>query len=133
MDLMNRVFHPYVDQFVIVFIDNILVYSRNAKERVYHLQIVLQTLRDRELYVKFSTCEFWLNKVVFLRHVVFRNGIFVDPKKVEAMVVDVPFCLDYYVRFSVCWASGAFVVRFEFRLRTLCPFDFILFYRVFES
>ena len=66
MDLMNRMFHPYLDQFVIVFIDDILVYSRNAEEHAYHLRIVLQTLRDRELYVKFSKCEFWLNKVVFL-------------------------------------------------------------------
>ena len=85
MDLMNRVFHPYLDQFVIFFIDDILVYSRNAKEHAYHLRIVLQTLRDHELYAKFSKCEFWLNKVVFLKHV-FRYGIFVDPKKVKAIV-----------------------------------------------
>ena len=86
MDLMNRVFHPYLDQFIIVFIDDILVYSGNAKEHVYHLQIVLQTLKDRELYAKFSKYEFWLNEVVFLGHVVFGNGIFVDPKKVKTIV-----------------------------------------------
>ena len=61
MDLMNRVFHPYLDQFVIVFIDDILVYSKSTEEHALHLQIVLQTLRDRQLYAKFSKCEFWLN------------------------------------------------------------------------
>ena len=58
MDLMNRVFHPYLDQFIIVFISDILVFSRNAEKHAFHLRIVLQTLRDRELYVKFSKCEF---------------------------------------------------------------------------
>ena len=86
MDLMNRVFHPYLDQFVIVFIDDILVYSKNVDEHAMHLRIVLQTLRDRELYVKFSKCEFWLNEVVFLGHVISRAGIFVDPRKIEAIV-----------------------------------------------
>ena len=85
MDLMNRVFHPYLDQFVIVFID-ILVYSKNADEHALHLQIVLQTLRDGQLYAKFSKCEFWLNEVIFLGYVVFGDGIFVDPRKVEAIV-----------------------------------------------
>ena len=85
MDLMKKVFHLYLDQFFIVFIDDILVYSKNAEEHAFHFQIILQTLRDRQLYAKFSQCEFWLNKVVFLGHVVFRNGIFVDPKKVEAI------------------------------------------------
>ena len=69
MDLMNRVFHPYLDQFVILFIDDILVYSKNVDDHAMHLQIVLQTLKDRELYAKFSKCEFWLNEVVFLRHI----------------------------------------------------------------
>ena len=82
MDLMNKVFHPYLDQFVTVFIDDILVYSKNAKEHAFHLWIILQTLRDKQLYAKFSKCEFQLNKVVFLRNVVSRNDIFVDPKKV---------------------------------------------------
>ena len=58
MDLMNRVFHPYLDQFVIVFIDDILVYSKNAEEHAVHLRIVLQTLRDKQLYAKFFKCEF---------------------------------------------------------------------------
>ena len=86
MDLMNWVFHPYLDQFVIVFIDDILVYSKNVNEHARHLWIVLQTLRDRELYAKFSKCEFWLNEVVFLGHVISGDGIFVDPKKIEAIV-----------------------------------------------
>ena len=74
MDLMNKVFHPYLDQSVIIFIDDILVYSKNAKEHAFHLRIVLQTLRDRQLYAKFSKCEFWHNEVVFLGHVSI-NGI----------------------------------------------------------
>ena len=58
MDIMNRVFHPYLDQFVIIFIDDILVYSKNAEEHAFHLTIVLQTLRERKLYAKFLKCEF---------------------------------------------------------------------------
>ena len=86
MDLMNRVFHPYLDQFVIVFIDDILVYSKNVDEHTLHLRIVLQTLRDRQLYAKFSKCEFWLNEEVFLGHVISGAGIFVDPRKIKAIV-----------------------------------------------
>ena len=86
MDLMNKVFHPYLDQFVIVFIDDILVYSKDVDEHAIHLRIVLQTLRDRGLYVKFSKCEFWLNEIVFLGHVISGAGIFVDPRKLEAIV-----------------------------------------------
>ena len=65
MDLMNMVFHPYHNQFVIVFIDDILMYSKNAEEYGFHLEIVLQTLRDRLLYAKFSKFEFWINEVIF--------------------------------------------------------------------
>ena len=83
---MNRVFHPYLDQFVIVFIDDILVYSKNAEEHAFHLRIVLQTLKEMQLYAKFSKCELWLNEVVFLGHVVFGNEIFVDLEKVKAIV-----------------------------------------------
>ena len=68
MDLMNKVFHPYLNQFVIVFINDILVYSRNVEKQAFRFQIVLQTLRDYQLYAKFSKCEFCLNKVVFLGH-----------------------------------------------------------------
>ena len=86
MDLMNRVFHPYFDQFVIVFIDDILVYSKSVDDHALHLRIVLQTLSDKQLYAKFSKCEFWINEVVFLGHVVLGARIFVDPRKTEAIV-----------------------------------------------
>ncbi|KAK8976607.1 hypothetical protein V6N11_057207 [Hibiscus sabdariffa] len=86
MDMMNRVFRPYLDQFVVVFIDDILIYSRSEAEHVEHLRIVLQTLRDHRLYAKLSKCEFWLKKVTFLGHVVSAEGIQVDPSKIEAIV-----------------------------------------------
>ena len=85
MDLMNRVFRPYLDHFVIVFIDDILVYSRNLKQHAKHLKMVLQTLREAQLYAKLSKCEFWLDKVGFLGHVVSAEGVNVDPQKMEAM------------------------------------------------
>ena len=85
MDLMNHVFQPYLDQFVIVFIDDILVYSKSQEEHEQHLRIVLQTLQEKQLYAKFSKCEFWLEKVVFLGHVVPSEEIFVDPNKVKAV------------------------------------------------
>ncbi|XP_050935188.1 uncharacterized protein LOC127143928 [Cucumis melo] len=86
MDLMNRIFHQYLDQFVLVFIDDILVYSMDKKAYEEHLRIVLQTLRDKKIYAKFSKCEFWLNQVVFLGHVVSAGGVSVDPQKVEVVV-----------------------------------------------
>ena len=70
MDLMHRVFQPYVDQFVVVFMDDILIYSQSEWEHEYHLRIVLQLLRDHQLYTKFSKCELWLTEVRFLGHVV---------------------------------------------------------------
>ena len=79
MDLMNRVFRPLVDQFVVVFIDDILVYSKSMKEHMYHLRTVLQTLREYHLYAIFSNCDFWLESVTFLGHVVYKDGIQVDP------------------------------------------------------
>ena len=85
MDLMNRVFRPYLDRFVIVFINYILVYSRSELEHERHLGLVLQTLRQHQLYAKFNKCEFWLNRVGYLGHVVSTDGIYVDPQKVEAV------------------------------------------------
>ena len=70
MDLMNRVFRPYLDKFVIVFIDDILVYSSSNDDHEKHLRIVLQTMRDKQLYAKLSKCEFWKDKVAFLGHVI---------------------------------------------------------------
>ncbi|XP_042460894.1 uncharacterized protein LOC122044835 [Zingiber officinale] len=85
MDLMNRVFLEYLDRFVIVFIDDILVYSRSEEEHEQHLRIVLETLRKERLYAKFSKCAFWLSSVGFLGHVISSKGILVDPQKIEAV------------------------------------------------
>ena len=70
MDLMHRVFQPYLDQFVMVFVDETLIYYKSEEEHEDHLRIILQTLRDHQLYAKFNKCEFWLTKVRFLGHVV---------------------------------------------------------------
>ena len=86
MDLMNRVFHPYLDQFVVVFIDDILVYSKDAQEHEQHLKIVLRILREKRLFSKLSKCDFWLKEVPFLGHIVSVEGIIVDPAKIEAIV-----------------------------------------------
>ena len=86
MDLMNRIFEEFVDHFVIVFIDDILVYSASAVEHEEHLRMVLETLRRHQLYPKFSKCEFWLQEVKFLGYVVSASGVAVDPSKVEAML-----------------------------------------------
>ncbi|GJZ17592.1 putative reverse transcriptase domain-containing protein [Tanacetum coccineum] len=85
MDLMNRIFHEYLDKFVIVFIDDILVYSKSEEEHERHLRIVLEILRQKKLYAKFSKCEFWLQQVAFLGHIVSADGIIMDPSKVEAI------------------------------------------------
>ncbi|KAL4030754.1 hypothetical protein IC575_009005 [Cucumis melo] len=85
MDLMNKVFREFLDTFVIVFIDDILIYSKTEAEHEEHLRMVLQTLRDNKLYAKFSKCEFWLKQVSFLGHVVSKAGVFVDPAKIEAV------------------------------------------------
>ena len=86
MDLIHRVFQPYLDQFVVVFMDDILIYSQSEWEHEYHLRIVLQLLRDHQLYAKFSKCEFWLTEVRFLGHAMSASGVSVDPEKVEAMM-----------------------------------------------
>ena len=86
MDLMNRVFRPYMDQFVVVFIDDILVYSNDRENHDTHLRVVLETLRKEQLYAKLSKCEFWLNGVSFLWHIVSKEGIRVNQKKIEVVV-----------------------------------------------
>ena len=83
MDLMNRVFQPYLDRFVIVFIDDILVYSGSLEEHSEHLRIVLKTLRERQLYAKLSKCQFFLDKVEFLGHVISAEGVSVRPEKFQ--------------------------------------------------
>ncbi|KAJ9564382.1 hypothetical protein OSB04_000348 [Centaurea solstitialis] len=85
MDMMNRVCNPYLDKFVIVFIDDILIYSRSEEDHANHLRIILELLKRERLYAKLSKCEFWLREVQFLGHIVSENGIKVDPVKIEAI------------------------------------------------
>jgi hypothetical protein len=82
MYLMNSVFMNELDKFVVVFIDDILIYSKSEAEHAKHLRIVLQRLRDHKLYAKFSKCELWLDSVKFLGHTISKDGISVDPSKV---------------------------------------------------
>jgi len=85
VDYMNKIFHLYLDSFVVVFIDDILVYSKTRKKHE-HFRIVLQTLRDRQLYAKLSKCEFWLEKVSFLWKVISQGGIVAYPSKIEVFL-----------------------------------------------
>ena len=86
MDLMNRIFKSHLDDFIIVFIDDILVYSKNNEDHERHLRIALQTLREEKLFAKFKKCEFWLSSIAFLGHIISKEGISVDPQKIEAVV-----------------------------------------------
>ena len=86
MDLMNRILHQYLDQCVVVFIDDILVYSTNEDDHKQHLRIVLQILREKQLFAKFQKCEFWLREITFLGCIIFGQGVSVDPAKVEAVL-----------------------------------------------
>ena len=86
MYLMNSVFMPELDKFMVVFIDDILIYSKNEADHVEHLRIVLSRLREHKLYAKFSKCEFWLRKVPFLGHILSENGISIDPYKVQEVM-----------------------------------------------
>ncbi|GJR71338.1 putative reverse transcriptase domain-containing protein [Tanacetum coccineum] len=85
MDLMNRVCKPYLDKFVIVFIDDILIYSRNKEEHANHLRIILELLKKEKLYAKFSKCDFWIRIVQFLGHLIDSQGLHVDPAKIKAV------------------------------------------------
>ncbi|PKA54038.1 RNA-directed DNA polymerase like [Apostasia shenzhenica] len=85
MDLMNQIFQPYLDKFIIVFIDDILIYSSSEEEYEEHLKMALKTLRDKKLYVKLNKCEFWLQQVAFLGHIISSSGMAVDPSKIEAI------------------------------------------------
>ncbi|GKF78240.1 putative reverse transcriptase domain-containing protein, partial [Tanacetum coccineum] len=85
MDLINRVCKPYLDKFVIVFIDDILIYSKSKQEHEKHLKIILELLKKEELYAKFSKCEFWIPKVQFPGHVIDSEGIHVDLAKIESI------------------------------------------------
>ena len=82
--LMNSVFNRYLDKFVLVFLDNILVYSKNEAEHEEHLRLVLQLLREHKLYAKLSRCDFYKNRIHYLGHIILDEGIFVEPGKIEA-------------------------------------------------
>jgi hypothetical protein len=85
MTMMNKVFMEYLDKFVVVFIDDIVIYSKDDKEHEQHLRLIMEKLREYKLYAKFSKCEFWLNKVGFLGHIVSVEGVVVDPSKVASV------------------------------------------------
>ena len=85
MDLMHKVFQPYLDQFVVVSVDDILIYSKFEEEHEDHVRVVLQVLRDHQLYAKFSKCEFWLTEVKFLGHVVSASGVPLDPENFKVI------------------------------------------------
>ncbi|GJT88966.1 putative reverse transcriptase domain-containing protein [Tanacetum coccineum] len=122
MDLMNRVCKPYLDKFVIVFIDDILINSKSEEEHAKHLKLILELLNKEELYAKFSKCEFWLSKVQFLGHVIDSEGIHVDPAKIESIkdwaspktptkIHQYLGLAGYYRQFiedlrSLCWEKG---------------------------
>jgi hypothetical protein len=86
MNLMNKVFMEYLERFVVVFIDDILIYSKSDSDHEEHLRLVLQKLRDNQLYAKYSKCTFWINEVPFLGHIISNGGISVDPSKVKEIV-----------------------------------------------
>jgi hypothetical protein len=86
MNLMNKVFMEYLGKFVVVFIDNILVYSNDDGEHEEHLRLVLQKLRDNQLYAKYSKCEFWLDEIPFLGHIISKGGITVNPPELREIV-----------------------------------------------
>jgi hypothetical protein len=85
MNMMNKVFMDELDKFIVVFIDDILVYSSTVEEHEQHLRVVLEKLRQNQLYAKFSKCDFWLEEVAFLGHVFTAKGVTIDPSKIEAI------------------------------------------------
>jgi hypothetical protein len=84
---MKKVFMEYLDRFVVVFIDDILIYSKSDSDHEEHMRLVLQKLPDNQLYAKYSKCEFWIDEVLFLGHIISNGGISVDPTKVREIVV----------------------------------------------
>ena len=86
MALINKIFAEYLDKFTVVFIDDILVYSKTKEEHGEHLRIALQLLRENQLYAKLRKCEFWLDQVTFLGHIISKEGLAVEPSKIEAVM-----------------------------------------------
>ncbi|XP_057953035.1 uncharacterized mitochondrial protein AtMg00860-like [Malania oleifera] len=86
MDIMNRVFPEYLDEFVVVFTDDILIYLKSIEEYKNLLRLVLQLLREKKFYAKFKRCEFWLEKVTFLGDVIFGGGVSVDSSQIDVVV-----------------------------------------------
>jgi hypothetical protein len=86
MYLMNKVFMEYLDKFMVVFIDDIMIFSKNEEEHDEHLCLVLQKLRENQLYAKLNKCEFWLKEISFLGHIISEGGISVDPSKVKVVL-----------------------------------------------
>ena len=86
MCLMNSVFSRYLDKFVLVFLDDILIYSKNREEHEEHLRLTLQLLREHRLYAKLSKCDFYRDRIQYLGHIILEEGISVDPKKIEAII-----------------------------------------------
>ena len=85
MCLMDNVLHKYIDKFIVVFIDDILIYSKSKEELTEQLKIILQVLREHQLYAKFSKCDLFKDKIQYLGHVITKEGISVDPKKIKAI------------------------------------------------
>jgi hypothetical protein len=104
MYLMNSVFMDCLDKFVVVFIDDILIYSQSEEEHVEHLKMVLQRLQEHQLYAKLSKCEFWIHEVLFLGHIINQDGLAVDPKKVAGVLDTLGVCLG-----GVMVAKNAFI------------------------
>src|SRR6187200_1337471 len=84
--MMNYIFMKYLDKFAVVYLDDILVFSKNKEEHAEHLPLVMEKLREHQLYAKFSKCEFWLPEVTYLGHVIFGKGIAVNPERVQAVL-----------------------------------------------
>ena len=82
---MNKIFRPYLDKFVVIFIDDIFIYLRRKEEHEEHQRVVLEILREKKLYAKLSKCEFWMEEVMLLGHVVSQEGIAIDPSKIKAV------------------------------------------------
>ena len=118
MRLMYSIFMEYLDKFVVVYLDDILIYSKNKEEHVEHLRLVLIKLREHRLYAKFSKCEFWLPEVVYLGHVISTKGIAVNPERVQAVLdwtppESVKQVRSFLVLASYCRASSRTFIKLQ--------------------